>query len=614
MGTMLYRGGVSFERCFDELNLSNPEIVREIHQDYLKAGAHLIETNTFGGNGTRLAAHGLEGKVREINLYGAKLTREAREIEGKDALVGGSIGPLGRGIAPLGPITPDDAQRLFTDQAAALLEGGVDLYVIETMSDPAEMALALKAVREVTDLPIIAQMTFSDEGTTLTGKTPEEVGRFLEESDADIIGVNCSLGPQGMLETVYRLAAVIDKPLSAMPNAGMPRLVDGRFVYAATPEYFASMAGAFLANGVRILGGCCGTTPDHIAAMAEVLARAPIPRSPQVVPLVSEREAPLPAEKQPSERSRFAERLGKQFQVSVELDPPKGTNPAKILKGARLCRERGVDAVNIGDSPMARVRMSAVAIAALIEREIGIDTILHFTCRDRNLMGIQSDLIGAHALGIRNILAITGDPPSVGDYPHATGVYDVDSIGLTRVLAGLNEGRDYAGSSIGRSTNFAIGVALNPVADDWSVELDRFRRKVEAGAQFAFTQPLYRLEPLERCLESIAAFDIPAFLGLLPLMSFRHASFLHNEVPGILVPARDLERMEKAGEQGADVGVEICRALLERAQQLVDGVYLMPSFGRYETCLKVIEGFVSAPVSGHDDQPEALPISAARDD
>ena len=614
MGTMLYRRGVSFEHCFDELNISDPKIVQQIHQDYLAAGAGIIETNTFGGNRVRLAAHGLEGKVRDVNYHGAKLAREAREIAGADALVAGSVGPLGKSVEPLGPISSGDAFSAFTEQAAALLEGGVDLFIIETISDHAEMATAIEAIRVLTDLPIIAQMTFTEEGTTLTGKSPEFVGRFLESSDADVIGVNCSVGPQGMLEVIYRISRVVRKPLSAMPNAGMPRLVDGRFVYAATPEYFASLVGAFLAHRVRILGGCCGTTPDHIKAMSAVLAGAAALESRPAVTVVSQWGTPPPPPgDRASEPSGFAQKLGKQFQISVELDPPKGTNPAKILEGARLCKLRGADSVNIGDSPMAHVRMSAVAIAALVEREIGIDTILHFTCRDRNLMGIQSDLIGAHALGIRNVLAITGDPPSVGDYPHATGVYDVDAIGLTRVLSGLNAGKDFAGSSIGRPTNFAIGVALNPVADDWTTELERFRRKIDAGAQFAFTQPLFRLQSLERCLDAIAAFRIPVFLGLLPLMSFRHAWFLHNEVPGIVVPDEDLQRMKQAGDQGADVGIDICRSLLEKARSLVDGVYLMPSFGRYETCLRVIEGFVSPQVQDSvDSSRPAIPVHAAR--
>lgn len=607
MGTLLYQRGFSFERCFDELNLSEPEVILRIHQDYLAAGARLIETNTFGGNRARLAAHGLEESVHDINFRGAKLAREAREIEGVDAIVAGAIGPLGKALAPVGPYTLADARAMFIAQATALLEGGVDVFIIETMSDLHEIGAAIDAVRSLCDLPILAQMTFSEEGITLTGKTPEEVGAFLRESSADVIGANCSVGPQGMLEVIYRLRKVVDKPISALPNAGMPRIVDRRFVYSATPEYFASLVGPFLANGVQIIGGCCGTTPAHIAAMAAALATTPVIPKGSRVSFVSSRGAPPPppADDAPT-RSHFGDDLGKRFQISVELDPPKGTNAAKIIEGARLCRERGADAVNIGDSPMARVRMGAVATAALIEREVGIETILHFTCRDRNLMGIQADLIGAHALGIRNVLAITGDPPSVGDYPHATGVYDVDSIGLTRVLAELNAGRDYAGSSIGRGTNFAIGVALNPVAEDWTSELERFRRKVDAGAHFAFTQPLYELDPLKRCLDDVRPLNIPIFLGLLPLMSYRHAWFLHNEVPGIVIPARDLQTMKDAGESGAETGVDICRALLEKSRSIVDGVYLMPSFGRYETCLRVIEGM--------SDFSQTMTANSARDD
>lgn len=604
MGTMLYNRGISFDRSFDSLNLTDRDVVLGVHQDYIRAGAQLIETNTFGGNRVRLASHGLEGRVRDVNYHGARIAREAREIMGADVLVAGSIGPLGKNLAPIGAITTQQAQSHFTEQVQALLEGGVDLFVVETISDPAEMSASVAAIRSLTELPIVAQMTFTEEGMTLTGRSPEEIGAIMNDLPVDVIGANCSVGPQGMLEVISRLAKVAKKPMSAMPNAGMPRLVDGRFVYASHPSYFAGLVGPFLAQGVRVLGGCCGTTPEHIAAMREVLeVWRPVPAAdPKSVTFVS---TPLP--ERPSggvrtvECSRFASNLGRKFQVSVELDPPKGSNPAKVIDGARLCKAAGCDAVNIGDSPMARVRMSAVATAALIEREVGIDTVLHFTCRDRNLMGIQSDLIGAHALGIRNVLAITGDPPSVGDYPHVTGVFDVESIGLVKVLAGLNEGNDFAGASIGHPTNLAIGVALNPVADDWPRELERFRAKVDAGAQFAFTQPLYRIEPLLQTLDAIQSFRIPVFLGLLPLMSFRHAWFLHNEVPGIVIPDDDLARMKHAGEKGADEGVAICRELLENSRALVDGVYLMPSFGRYETCLKVVEGFIEKPASPYLD-------------
>jgi homocysteine S-methyltransferase len=604
MGTMLYNRGISFERCFDSLNLTDRDVVLGVHQDYIRAGAQFIETNTFGGNSVRLSSHGLEGKVRDVNYHGARIAREAREIMGADVLIAGSMGPLGKNLSPIGAITIDQAQSHFSEQVQALLEGGVDLFVVETISDPAEMSAAVAAIRSLTGLPIVAQMTFTEEGMTLTGRSPEEIGAFLNELPVEVIGANCSVGPQGMLEVISRLTKVAKKPLSAMPNAGMPRLVDGRFVYPSHPSYFAGLVGPFLAQGVRLLGGCCGTTPEHIAAMREVLDvwRPADAVGPKSVTFVS---TPPPERlaggERSIERSRFASNLGRKFQVSVELDPPKGSNPAKVIDGARLCKAAGCDAVNIGDSPMARVRMSAVATAALIEREVGIDTVLHFTCRDRNLMGIQSDLIGAHALGIRNVLAITGDPPSVGDYPHVTGVFDVESIGLVKVLAGLNEGKDFAGASIGHPTNLAIGVALNPVADDWDRELERFRAKVDAGAQFAFTQPLYRIEPLLKTLEAIQGFRIPVFLGLLPLMSFRHAWFLHNEVPGVVIPDRDLEHMKQAGERGADVGIAICRELLENSRSLVDGVYLMPSFGRYETCLRVVEGFIERSASPYLD-------------
>ena len=600
---MLYNRGISFERCFDSLNLSDREVVLGIHQDYIRAGAQLIETNTFGGNRVRLAQRGLENKIRDINYFGARIAREARDIMGADVLVAGSVGPLGKSLVPIGAIRADQARMYFSEQTQALLEGGVDLFIIETISDPAEMAEAVAAIRALTSLPIVAQMTFTEEGMTLTGRSPEDIGAFLNELPVEMIGANCSVGPQGMLEVISRLAKVAKKPLSAMPNAGMPRLVDGRFVYSSHPSYFAGLVGPFLAHGVRLIGGCCGTTPDHIRAMKDVLdVWRPAPSDPKPVTFVS---TPLPERQshgaRSESRSRFAANLGRKFQVSVELDPPKGSNPAKVIEGAHLCRAAGVDAVNIGDSPMARVRMSAVATAALIEREVGLDTVLHFTCRDRNLMGIQSDLIGAHALGIRNVLAITGDPPSVGDYPHVTGVFDVDAIGLTRILSGLNDGKDFAGASIGHPTNFAIGVALNPVADDWQRELERFKAKVDAGAQFAFTQPLYRIEPLLRALDAIKGLSIPVFLGLLPLMSFRHAWFLHNEVPGIVIPDADLERMKQAGEKGADEGVVICRDLLEKTRSMLDGVYLMPSFGRYETCLQVIEGYTEKSESPYLD-------------
>ncbi len=610
MGTLLYQQGVSFGRSFDELNLSAPDLVRSVHQEYLCAGAELIETNTFGANRIRLAGFGHDEKVHEINIRGAKLAREAREIEGKPAFVAGSIGPLGKSMAPIGETSREDATEVFTEQAEALLEGGVDLIIIETMSSLTELAAAVRAVRKTTDLPVMAQMSFTEELQTYYGQTPGAVAARLNGLPIDVMGLNCAIGPQLMLEILQLLSNKTDLPLSAMPNAGTPRMIDGRFMYTTTPQYLASFIPEFIAHGVKIIGGCCGTTPEHIRTMARALAELTAADTPaatgrhhdkwlQIISPTGDNQAEAVKEfTERPDKSEFALNLGQRFQVSIELDPPKGANPEKILQGAQLFKQHGVDAVNVADSPMARVRMSAVAAAALIKHNESIEPIMHFTCRDRNLMGIQSDLIGAHAMGIRNILAVTGDPPAVGDFPGASGVYDIDSIGLVKVLTKLNHGQDFAGSSIGAATSFAIGVASNPTTDDLERELSRLKEKIDAGAHYTFTQPLYELSILERFLDQLGDKRIPLFLGLLPLMSFRHARFLHNEVPGITIPDSHLKAMEKAGKDGAMVGVDLCRELLNKAQHLVDGVYLMPSFGRYETCLEVVKDLLQARMLG----------------
>lgn len=602
MGTLLYQHGVPFGRSFDELNLSSPDLVRSVHQEYLRAGAELIETNTFGANRARLEGFGHDHKVRQINIQGAKLAREAREIEGKPAFVAGSIGPLGQTLAPIGNVTVAQARSVFIEQTEGLLEGGVDVIIIETMSSLTELIAAVQAVRETTDLPLIAEMSYSEELRTFHGRTPEVVAERMNEMPVDVIGANCAVGPQIMLDIIQALAEKTALPLSAMPNAGVPRMINGRFMYTSTPQYFASFVTGFIKRGVKVLGGCCGTTPAHIRAIHDALGALSAPEQVksgegaqsvnvvQIRPAITEDTAEL--KDAVPDTSEFAKKLGKTFMISIELDPPKESNPRKILQGARLFKKHGVDAVNVADSPMARVRMSAVAAAAMIRHNEGIEPIVHFTCRDRNLMGLQADLIGAHALGLRNVLAITGDPPTVGDFPGASGVYDVDSIGLVKILARLNNGQDFAGSSIGAPTAFTIGVASNPSATDLELELSRFKEKISEGAHFSFTQPLYELEILERFLDRLGGRPIPIFLGLLPLMSFRHASFLHNEVPGISVPQTHRDALEKAGNEGAKVGVELCRELLERARPLVDGVYLMPSFGRYETCLDVVKNLL----------------------
>ncbi len=590
MGTLLYSRGIGFEHPFDELNLSKPEMVQKVHQDYIKAGAEIIETNTFGGNRFRLAAHGLEGKVKQINLRGAKLAREAREIEGEMVFVAGSIGPLGKPLAPIGKITLTQAFEAFQEQAEALLEGGVDLFMIETFSDLAEIKEAIKSVRKVSQLPIIAQMTFSEEGLTLTGHTPSEIAKELERAKVEVIGVNCSVGPQKVLDVIYQMKKVTSLKLSAQPNAGFPRFVDGRFIYLSSPEYFAEYARKFLRVGVAIVGGCCGTTPQHIGAMAGVLKeeKSGLNQDVGVIEFERKKEEEIDVEEliQPS---TFASKLKQKFVISVELDPPRGVNPKKILSQAQMIRDKKIDAVNIADSPMARVRMSCLSLAALVKEKVGLEVILHLTCRDRNLMGLQSDLMGAHALGIRNILAITGDPPRLGDYPHATAVYDVDSIGLVKIIKKLNQATDWVGNSIGSPTSFCIGVGVNPTALDLEKEMQRLEQKVEAGADFIFTQPLYDGVILKQFLKRVKDLNIPVLVGLLPLHNFRHAEFLHHEVPGITIPQKIRDRMKQAGQKGIQEGISIAKEFLGEIKEIVSGVYIIPSFGKVQLALEVVK-------------------------
>lgn len=593
MGTLLHSRGISFDHSFDGQNLDHPDLVREIHRHYIASGAELIETNTFGANFYRLAKFGLEEHVRDINLRGAKLARDAREIEGREVFVAGSMGPLGQTLSPLGRLTIEEAQAAYTRQAEALLEGGVDLFILETHAHPLELRAAVTAVRQVSvDLPVVALVTFTGEGKTFLGLEPEEMVKALADLPIDVLGANCSVGPQQMLDVLLSMAEQTRLPLAAMPNAGLPGYQDGRFVYLSTPAYFASYATRFLDAGIRLIGGCCGTTPEHIAAMAQVMQRyrQGIPKGDLPLPIsIDIREPEPPREETKSEPvSSFLAKLRKGFVVSVELDPPRGTNPEKLLQGAHRLAEVGVDAVNVADSPMARVRMACWAISALIAREVGVEVIMHFTCRDRNLMGLQSDLMGAYALGVRNIMAITGDPPSLGDFKEATAVYDVDSIGLVQIIHALNSGTDFARNAIGHPTEMSIGVAVNPAADDWSREFDRLKEKMQAGAQFAFTQPLYEMSVVERFVERMSGIDLPVCLGVLPLMSHKHAEFLHHEVPGISVPAEAREAMAKAGKDGAAVGKELALNLLEQAGGLLDGAYLMPSFGRYDTCVDIV--------------------------
>ncbi len=612
MGTLLYARGVAYEQCFDALNLTQPELIQGIHSEYISAGAQIIETNTFGANQAKLEAHNLSERVRAINIRAVKLAREAREISGRPVFIAGAVGPSGR------PLQAPDEQRLselrtiFREQIEALQTGGVDLLILETFSSLAELRQAVLAAKEVGGLPIVAQMSFYEDGHTLSGRSATRVAAVLGDLGIDVIGANCSVGPAATLDVLEEMIAaskqqadIYKMPLpffSAQPNAGVPRRIDNRFFYVSTPDYFADYALRFAKAGVHLIGGCCGTTPRHIAAMRQALdnyygdtqpADVESRENKQVRPAVTidskatitrliEEEIILP---QQGSKTRLQEKLeAKEFVVSVELDPPKGLNPRKILEGAVVLQKAGVDFINIADSPMARVRMSCMALARLLQDHLGIETIIHFTTRDRNLMALQSELLGAHALGIRNVLALTGDPLHVGDYPNTTGVWDVDSVGLIRVIKSMNEGHDAAGSSIGAQASFHIGCALNLNMTDEETEreIEKYRSKVEAGAHFIMTQPIYELAPLERFLKRAGQPPIPMILGCIPLHSSRHAEYLHNEVPGITIPDDVRARMKAAGDRGHEEGLKTAQELLAEARSMVQGVYLMPSYGRYD--------------------------------
>jgi homocysteine S-methyltransferase len=591
MGTMLYSKGVMLNRCYDELNLSDPALVESVHQEYVSVGVDIIETNTYGANRIKLQPHGFGDSVKLINEKGASLAR--RQTENR-ALVAGSIGPLGKPIQPLGTISEEEAFSYFREQAEGLLDGGVDLFMLETFADIRQIHQAYKAVRSLDDeRPVIAHMTFGDDGNTPFGAAPERVAQELTAMGADVIGANCSVGPQMMFEVLGRLSRATDKPLSVLPNAGLPEYVEDRVIYLCSPEYMAFYTTRFLEAGASVIGGCCGTTPGHIDAIVGVVrSRRP------ARPLVEVTPPPEPrpeAEPVPRERkSQMARSLGRKFVVSVEIDPPKGANPWGLLEKAQWLKENEVDFINIADGPRASARMSAVGFAILLEREVGIEAILHYQCRDRNLIGIQSDLLGAHALGLRNILAVTGDPPKLGDYPHATAVFDVDSVGLVQILSRLNRGLDLAGNAIGPALPFHVGVGVNPGATDFEAEMAKFERKVEAGAEYCLTQPVYDAQLLERFLDAIEGFHIPVLVGILPLVSSRNAEFLHNEVPGMSVPADVRERLRIAPSKQAaqQVGVDIAREALRQARDIVEGVYIMPPFHRFELVARVLEGIL----------------------
>jgi methionine synthase I (cobalamin-dependent)/5,10-methylenetetrahydrofolate reductase len=592
MGTMLYARGIFLNRSFDELNLTQPDLVAEVHKEYARAGADVIETNTFGANRVKLGAFGLADRVRAINLQGAKIARHGARDQG---YVAGAIGPLGIRIEPWGKTGVDEAEEYFREQVQALCEGGVDLFILETFRDVNEIGAAIKAVRRVCNLPIVAQMTTEEDGNSLDGVAPETFVPDLERLGADVVGLNCSVGPAAMLETLERMARVAHVKLAAQPNAGKPREIEGRNLYLCSPEYMASYARRFINTGVRLVGGCCGTTPEHIRAIkGAVRSMTPAAPRPKDAAARSAVDATaVPVEIAPREsKSRMANTLARGgFIVSVELTPPRGFDTETMIDHARRLKIRGVDLVNIPDSPRASARMSALAGAILVQQQAGVETILHYACRDRNLMAMQSDLLGAHAMGVRNVLLVTGDPPKIGDYPDATAVNDVDSIGLANLVSSLNAGVDIGGQPIGRATAFHIGVAVNPGALNLEEELRRFAYKVEAGAEFAITQPVFDPQEFRAFVARSREHAIPVIAGIMPFESARHAEFMANEVPGIRVPDALVERMRRADGEGRAIeeGLAIAREIAAEIRPLVQGVQISTAPKAIDMALGLID-------------------------
>src|SRR5262245_49666743 len=592
MGTMLYNKGVFISRCFDELNVSNPDLVRDLHLDYIKAGADIIETNTFGGNRMKLMSHGLADQARDINIQGARIARAAAAGA---IYVAGAIGPLGIRIEPWGKTSIDEARTIFREQAEALLEGGVDIFLLETFSDLNEVQAAMRGVRDVSDKPLIAQMTIVDDGNSLEGTPPEIFAKRLDDWGADVVGLNCSVGPQTMLDAIERIASVTSKKLSVQPNAGRPQNIEGRNLYLCSPEYMASYARKFVQYGVRIVGGCCGTTPQHIKAMRGAV-RSLSPNVSTLGPTAKPASASVPAAAGSApaalaEKSRLGKKLAtREFIRVVEMIPPRGHDYTRAIEEAKYLKSHDVDVINIPDAPRSSARMSALALALLLEKSTGMESLTHYTCGDRNLLGMQADLLGAYALGLRNMLLITGDPPQSGDYPDATAVYDVDSIGLTNMVSRLNRGVDVGGKSIGSPTGFVIGVGVNPGAINNDQELRRFYYKVEAGAEFALTQPVFDPAVLERFLKRIEDCKIPVIAGILPLASYKTAEFFNNEVPGCTVPEPILNRLRQIenAEAARAEGIRIAQEILERIQGMVQGIQIRGPLEDYKTAIEIL--------------------------
>ncbi len=593
MGTMLYQKGVFVNVCFDELAVRQPTLIAEVHADYAAAGAELVETNTFGANPIKLAQYGLAAETEALNAAAATVAREA---VGAGVAVLGAIGPLGVRLEPFGDLAVADAEAAFGRQVDGLLAGGVDGFCLETFSDVAELEAAIRAVRARSDLGVMAQMTIGVDGTTAFGTEPEVFGPALEAAGADVIGINCSIGPQGVLEAIERLAKVVCVPLVAQPNAGLPRDVGDRKMYMASPEYFAEYGRRIVEAGARFIGGCCGTTPEHVRALRGfVRATAVMAPSARAVIGVSEHTALHAVPSVPlGERSAFGAKLAAgEWVTTVEIVPPRGVDPTPMLEQARQLKTAGVDGVNIPDGPRAQSRMGALISGILIERETGLEAVVHYACRDRNLLGMLSDLLGAAAAGLRNLLIVTGDPPKMGPYPDATAVFDIDAIGLTNLVARLNRGLDPGGNAIGAPTRFVHGVGINPASPDLERELARFAWKAEAGACFAITQPVFDVRQLEEVLPRLERFGVPIIAGVWPLVSLRNAEFLANEVPGITVPDVVLDRMRRASVAGKEAalaeGVAIAREMLAALRGSVAGVQVAAPMGRVEVAVEVLE-------------------------
>lgn len=595
MGTMLYSKGVFINRCYDELNLRGSDVVLEVHKAYVKAGAEILETNTYGANRLKLSGYGLAEELREINMAAVEVARRAA---GDAVYVAGALGPLGIRIEPYGPTSVEEARAVFREQAAALLEGGVDLFILETMSNIAEIEQGILAIHDLCSLPVIAQMTIGQDGRTVYGDTPTIIAQRLDRAGADVIGLNCSVGPDVMLDAIEEMTAATSRKISCQPNAGLPRQVDGRQMYMATPEYMAEYARRLVQKGVKFIGGCCGTTPEHIKIMGAAVRPLSPHRNFVIVEKDGRSEKAAGIEPRPmAERSRWGEKIAAgQFVTTIEITPPKGADATSMLKGVERIRDAGVDAVNVPDGPRAQNRMGAMAVAVLVQQRAGIEAVLHYCCRDRNLLGMHSDLLGCSALGVRNLLLITGDPPKMGPYPDATAVFDIDSIGLTNMVNLLNRGLDLGGNPFGEPTSFTIGVGVNPGHVDLAYELRRLDWKVKAGAEYAITQPVFDAAQLEYFLDRIADMKLPVVAGIWPLLSYRNAQFMNNEVPGVSVPDDVMERMRIASDKGKEFalreGVAIARETLVRVRERVAGVQVSAPLGRVDLALQVFDGLV----------------------